>query len=269
MTRPDPSKHRADLCGHRTAMLSMIMTIFTLGCANPLPSPATIEEHDMSAAEANNVSALFEAIAASHGDRITTLLETNPELASTNNQQGLSPIMWSLYHRNLELADTLIAAGAVPNTFEACALGDHDTVASALDDHPELLAARAADGFTLLHLACFFGHAKLVGHLIDRGSDVDAIAANPSGVAPIHSAAANAWTPIVIRLLEARATPDAAQKGGYTALMTAARHGHIDMAKALIAAGADPSLAADDGRTSTDFAKEGKFDAMIKLLESS
>jgi uncharacterized protein len=49
-------------------------------------------------------------------------------------------------------------------------------------------------------------------------------------------------------LLEAGADPNARQQGGFVPLHEAAHTDDVDMARLLLDHGADPSLAADDGR---------------------
>jgi hypothetical protein len=47
------------------------------------------------------------------------------------------------------------------------------------------------DGFAALHLTAFFsGHAQAARMLLEAGSDPNAVAANETGLRPIHSAAA-------------------------------------------------------------------------------
>jgi ankyrin repeat protein len=226
-------------------------------------------DHDSAAPSTKDIAALFDAIATGDTKRITTVLDATPALASAANEQGVSPVMWSLYHRKPELAKLLQQTGQVRlSGFESCAMGDEAAVVAALDADADLLVARSPDGFTLLHLACFFDHADLAALLIERGADVNAVAANPSRVAPIHSAAACASTPIVIRLLEAGADANARQTGGVTSLHSAGMHGYIEMAEALLAHGADPTFAMEDGSTPISMAREAGFEDLATRLST-
>ena len=172
----------------------------------------------------------------------------------------VSELMGALYRRDRDRVDELLAAGPSLDPFECAALGRTDELPADLD-----LGARSPDGFTLLHLACFFGHADTVRTLLERGADVEAQAANESSVRPLHSAAAAPSAEIVALLLEHGATPDARQNGGWTALHAAAMHGDEPMARALLQRGADPGLAADDGRTAITLA-EGRT-PLLELLQ--
>ena len=115
---------------------------------------------------------------------------------------------------------------------------------------------RSADGFTPLHLACFFGHAHIVARLIDHHADVDAVAENPSQVRPLHSAAARNDAALVRQLLASGADPNVAQHGGWTALHSAAKHGNAEMVQVLLQYNADPHQAAEDGTTARQMTED-------------
>jgi ankyrin repeat protein len=57
-------------------------------------------------------------------------------------------------------------------------------------------------------------------------------------------------------LLEAGANPDLRQRGGYTALHTAAHNDDAELARLLLSHGADPAVLTDDGQTAADMAGE-------------
>ena len=51
-----------------------------------------------------------------------------------------------------------------------------------------------------------------------------------------------------------------------TALHCAARWGNIQVVEALLNAGADKALKANDGKTALDLAEEANYPAIVKLL---
>lgn len=98
---------------------------------------------------------------------------------------------------------------------------------------------------------------------------MNAVAKHPAGMAPIHSAAASRRAGPVQILLRAGAGPDAIQAGGFTALMSASAHGLEEMADALLAAGADVTIRAEDGRAAADLAREGGHGDLAARLETA
>ena len=229
---------------------------------------------------------LFNAIAsrddASEGasggggvEAIRAMLADNPVLATTANEQGISPVMFALYCQKREVATLFLEAGAVPGIFETVSLGELEDLTSRLDaasggeGDETVLTTRSPDGFTLLHLACFFGHVACVKLLIERGSEVNIAAKNESRVYPIHSAAACNSSKIVIMLLEAGAKADAKQQKDFTALMSAAMHNNLDMARALLKAGANPSQESEDDRTPISMSQEAGHGEMVEMLKKA
>ncbi len=172
----------------------------------------------------------------------------------------MSDVMQALYSGRRDEAARL-AAGRTLAWHEAAAMGDLDQVRGLLAEGARV-DERAADGFTALHLAAFFGHEDVAGVLLKNGADANAVADNPSKVRPLHSAVAAAAEAIAAALLDAGAEADAAQHGGWTALMSAAKHGHAGLVRRLVAAGADPDTEADDGQTARTLAAPEVFDLL-------
>ena len=212
------------------------------------------------------VDDVFEAIRAGDADRLRSLVAENAARAAAVGDAGISALMFALYHRREDLVDILLAADPEINVFDAAALGDAAVVTEMLDRCPGFLRARAADGFTLLHLAAFFGRAEVVDLLLARGADVAAVADNPMRVRPLHSAAAAGQSAVVEALLRAGADPDAQQEGGWTPLHSAALRGSVDLARLLLSFGADPSIRADDGRTPADMAEAKGHHSVATML---
>src|SRR3954470_10952201 len=121
-------------------------------------------------------------------DLVATITSGDPDalasLANAHDEQGVSALLLSLYHRRPEATDALLAAGAPVGTLEAAALGDVERLQGAD------LSVRGGDGFTPLHLAAFFGGAAAVRAILATGVDPDADADNPFKVRPLHSACA-------------------------------------------------------------------------------
>jgi ankyrin repeat protein len=89
-------------------------------------------------------------------------------------------------------------------------------------------------------------------------------------VTPLHSAAAGRSREIVHALLEAGADANARQSGGFTAIQAAAQNGDPEMARDLLAHGADTSAATDDdGRTALAIAEAEGHDEVAALLREA
>jgi uncharacterized protein len=115
-------------------------------------------------------------------------------------------------------------------------------------DEGEPVDGGTPDGFTPLQLAAYFGAARVAALLLSRGAAVAAVADNPMRIQALHAAAAGRHLEIATALLAAGADPNARQRGGYTPLMAAAGNGDTALAHALLAAGADPAGAVDVAR---------------------
>jgi ankyrin repeat protein len=168
-----------------------------------------------------------------------------------------SPLLIAIFHRRLDEVQALLEAGTPVGPLEAAALGDVERLRGAD------VNARSADGFTLLHLAAFFGGAEAVRVLLAAGAPPDADAVNRFRVRPLHSASAARDLEAAQALLAAGADPNLAQQGGYTALHTAAHNGHFELVRLLLEHGADLSLADEEGKIPRDMTSDAELRALL------
>lgn len=119
------------------------------------------------------------------------------------------------------------------------------------------------------------GERGLVDHAVLRGRRRIADMLMARGLAPtptaLHAAIANAGRPelagTVDWLLDGKGIDIDARIDGLTPLMRAALRGRADIAETLLAAGADPGKATEDGRTAADFAhRAGRTELQETLL---
>ena len=199
---------------------------------------------------------LFAAIQSGDKEQLRTLLAADPSLAAARNQHGISALMLAVYMRRAQLAELIQAAKPELDIFEAAALGKSEQLAALLKKDRALVNAYSADGFTPLHLACFFGQEIAAHLLLENGAQPDAVANNCMKVMPLHSAAAAHSRAIVRDLLEHGAPPNAKQEAGWTALHSAAESGDQEMIELLLRHGADPAAQNDKGVTAGQLAKE-------------
>lgn len=217
-------------------------------------------------------SDLFSAIRERNTDRAIAIVRAHPELSKATNEQGMSALMFAAYYQQTALIDEMKKAGLELNLFEAAIVGDREAVERNLGDRERSLDAAspldqyAADGFTPLGLAAYFGQQELVAWMIEQGADVNKPARNAMQVAPLHSAVARQNVELCRLLLEHGADVNARQARGVTPLHSAAHSGNAALIELLLAHGADPSLAMDNGRRPADLAREAGKTEVLPLL---
>jgi ankyrin repeat protein len=209
---------------------------------------------------------IFAAIAAGDKDRVAKLIAADQGVAHSRNQAGVSALMQARYSNQMEMVALLRGSAGELDVFEAAALGDVTRLRALLASDKALLNGRSGDGFTPLHLACFFGQPEAVQVLISNGADVNAT--SPARIAVIHSAAASRNADIVRLVLQAGADPNVQQQRGYTALHEAAMHNSVERAQALLDAGADRSIRNDDGQTALEMAVQNGNKEVTELLSA-
>jgi len=196
----------------------------------------------------------------------------DPELATSRDAQGVSPLMWSVYFGQPLVRDFLLsrleADGVALDVFEAAATGDETQLRSLLATEGELAHSFSGDGWTPLHLAAAFGTPGAVSTILDAGASVDTFSKNPQQNQPLHAALALGKNAESIRLLLERGAPaNTAQAGGFTPLFSAAIANRRDLVEMLLAFGADPHRKCDAGKTAADFARERGHAEMADWLE--
>jgi ankyrin repeat protein len=137
-------------------------------------------------------------------------------------------------------------------------------VAELLAAHPKTKTeVRNDKDESVLMLASLHGHLGLVQKLVDNDADV-----NKTGWTPLHYAASRGHVPVIMYLLENSAYIDAESPNGTTPLMMAAMYGSPEAVKALIQAGADPTLKNQLGLSALDFAVRGQRPNSIELMHA-
>ncbi|MBO0870733.1 MAG: ankyrin repeat domain-containing protein [Micromonosporaceae bacterium] len=198
---------------------------------------------------------IFATIRAGDAPAATRLLVAEPGLARTRHKGGPTPVLFALYHHYPELAEALASVSGELDLAEAAALDRVDRVRELLADGAAV-DGRTPDGFTPLQLAAYFGAPATVELLIAAGAEVDAVAANPMRIQPLHAAAAGQHPEVVRILLRAGADPNGRQQGGWTPLHAAAQHGDTALVELLLAAGTDPDATNDEGTTPAAAARQ-------------
>ena len=162
-----------------------------------------------------------------------------------------------------DLVALLLELGAVPDGFDAAAIGDVDRLKEALEADPSFASSCSGDGFSALHLAAWFGHVAVAELLLAKGADPTAVATNGTDLQPLNSAAAGGSEVIAHLLLDRGADIEAPQRGGVRPLHSAAHRNDRAMVQLLLDRGADPAAATDDGRTAADLATDPEVRALL------
>ena len=188
--------------------------------------------------------------AASRGDAagVTAALDLGAAIDARDNH-GQSALLFAVQRDDLALARELIRRGADLNAAAmnhytpwllAGALGRTEMLGAMLDTGKVDYARRNRYGGNALIPACERGHVETVRLLLDR-SKIDVNHVNNLG-----------WT----GLLEAVILSDGGPR-------------HIEIVRLLLAAGADPNIADNDGVTPLQHARERRYDAIAALIRDA
>ncbi len=123
---------------------------------------------------------------------------------------------------------------------------------------------RNRNGESALSIAAYMGRAKYVQRLVEAGAEI-----NFFGWPPLSYAAYNGHTAIVEYLIKRGAEIDGTTENGSTALFFAARFGHIDTVRTLLAHQADPTIVNDRGETAVDWALKERNTDIEDLLRKA
>ena len=207
---------------------------------------------------------LFTAIHDNDLQQVSQLIEREPDVAHARNQNGVSALMQAVYENRPEIVAVLRDAAGELDLYEAAAVGDVARLHLLLGKDHAQVHSLSSDGFTLLHLACFFRQPEAAQMLLAAGADPNAVSTHRISI--IHSAAASRDSALVKLILAAGADPNVQQQGGYTALQSAAMHNNVEMIKVLLEAGANRSIRNDEGLTAAEMALKAGANEGAELL---
>ena len=224
-------------------------------------------------------------------------LELIRERADVNAAQsdGTTALMWAAYHGDVELVETLLRRGAEPNLVndygasalsEASKKGDADVIALLLEAEADPNIANA-EGQTPLMNVARTGNVAAAQLLIEAGADPNAME-QWGGQTALMWAAAQGQPDMIDTLIAAGADPNAQafirdwgrritseprpkdmDRGGFTALLYAAREGCAECVRRLAAGGADLNQHDADRATPLILALMSlHFDTAATLIEA-
>eukprot|EP00964_Phaeocystis_antarctica_P030431 scaffold17193_cov69-Phaeocystis_antarctica.AAC.1 len=165
------------------------------------------------------------------------------------------------------------AASLPAHILQSAWRGELQTVATWLNRGGLVDALRytAIDGraisFGLLHAATTFGHLEMVRELLKRGASVDLLANLGTTTTALMGAARNGHLSVLLLLLEHSANPDLQTLDGQTALIMAAVKGQEACVQALLRAEANTELLdTRDGHTALQWAEAEGHTAIAELI---
>lgn len=170
--------------------------------------------------------------------KVIDLLVAQGVDVNVRDNQGVTPLQYARRRLQANAVDRLVTLGAqIDHLADAVNANDVARVV-------ELTAAgEDVNGLTLfgtpLHLAAAKGELAIAVILIDRGADLEALG-EPEEARPLHTAALNGQAEMAAFLIERGAKVDGRDAAGRTALMIAAGFVQPDVARTLLALGADP-----------------------------
>ncbi len=179
----------------------------------------------------------------------------------TANRYGVTPLSQASTNGNPQIVEALLKAGADANTFQAegqtalmsaARAGSAETVKILLDHGAEVNTKESWRGQTALMWATAENHPAVVQVLVDHGADVNLVSSvfDFSGMKP-----------------KPGDVPMHFPRGGFTALLFAARGGFTECAKILLDHGADIKAADPDGTSALLLAIiNGHYDTAAFLL---
>jgi uncharacterized protein len=197
------------------------------------------------------------------GDRATAerLVAAGADVDAPN-RYGVTPLEVAIQAADARLARWLLDSGAdatLPNRagepplLQAARAGEADIARALLERGAAVDSREPSYGQTALMIAAREGHVDVVQVLLEAGADANAVTATeeaPRFIPPSESPAGLSKGVGIVRAGWPEGRGKRYQAGGHkTALLYAAREGHLDVARSLVAGGASLELADDNGLT--------------------
>ena len=224
---------------------------------------ALVKQHpgDVNAPQPDGSTALLWAAYWNDQKAVEALLAAGANV-NASNREGFTALSQACTNGNVAMAQVLLKAGADANVFQAegqtalmtaSRAGNAEVVKALLYHGAEVNAKESWRGQTALMWATAENHIDVVKVLVEHGADVNAVSSvfDFSGMKP-----------------KPGDVPMHFPRGGFTALLFAARGGFTECAKILLDHGADVKAADPDGTSGLVLAIiNGHYDTAAFLLD--
>jgi uncharacterized protein len=228
---------------------------------------------DVNAPQADGTTALDWAVRQDDMETVDLLIRAGANVSAANHD-GATAMYLACINGSAAMVEKLLKAGVDPNaTFlmhgetalmEAARTGSLDAVKILLDRGAQVNARETLRQTTPLMWAAEQDHADVVRLLAVRGGDVNAQStvnapkkrygvnykgteSHSGGMTALVLAAREGGLGSVEALVEAKADVNKTSGDGSSAMLVAIQNGHYDVARYLLAHGADPNLANEKG----------------------
>ena len=227
---------------------------------------------DVNAAQVDGTTALHWAVRADDVEMADLLIRAGANVSAAN-REGVMPMQLAAINGNATMIEKLIKAGADPNAplskfkdtavMLAARTGRGDSVKVLLDNGAQVNTVETWGGTTPLMWAVSERHFDTVKMLIAKGADVNA---RSYFVPSAHGRGFEGATP---QAPDPKQAVDELAGGWLTPLMFAAREGDLEIARTLVAAGANLNAIAGDGKDALGLAIfNGQYELASFLIDN-
>ena len=151
---------------------------------------------------------------------------------------------------------------------DAANAGSDQDVAALLSRGVDVNTPYSRNGSTALMYAVVGGHRNVVKLLLERGADLEVRDAKGL-TALLYGERQDSDVDVLKMLIDHKADVNARAPDGATPLINAALAGRADLARLLLAGGADPSLSLPAGDTALSLARANQHPEVVEILQGA